>query len=470
MMILITVLVGICIAKDIYIVFFDQDPHMDKVSAAGIYAESMLGIQSLLGDDESIDTKMVNGFVAQMNESTAEKVKMYPGVKMVVRDSAVGISELKVSEEPDDAEPKEQIMTQRHAPWGLIRIGGGTSLANGSFYYPANSGRKVDVYVLDTGVETNHPEFEDRARWGSNFVPESPDEDEHGHGTHCAGIIAGNNFGIAKKANIIGVKVLDKNGFGMTSRLLQGVDFVIREHEKKKDDVYRQLADQYLESTESDDSGIMDIDFSESVSDLRSIKVPKPSLSQLIDMASNESLVPKTVVNLSVGGSRNAALNFAVEYASKLGIHFSTAAGNEHEDACEFSPGSSKASITTGASTFRDTVAFFSNFGKCVNIFAPGVDILSSWIGGKQKIASGTSMATPHTTGAMATYLTYYNYTPHALKQHLMRDAHNVIDSTVEDEYIPPVSGSLHLPSFLSPKKKLPMLSIVNLLRRISKQ
>ncbi|AFN82439.1 subtilisin-like serine protease precursor [Encephalitozoon romaleae SJ-2008] len=449
----------LCRERSDYIVMFDQDPSMDKGSMNALYSMNILKAQSILEPDESIEIKITNGFVARMTKSTAEKMKRHPNVKMVVRDTPVGISGLKIGTSYNNS--GEGILIQRHAPWGLSRIVGSVSFASGSYYYPMNSGEGVDVYVLDTGIEVSHPEFEGRARWGANFVAESLNEDEHGHGTHCAGVIGGKNFGISKKSSIIAVKVLDRYGSGMTSRLLQGLDFVIKEHEKKKDELYNAAANEYLDSTRSSDIDI-EIDDSESFSFLQS-KVP--SVQRLVDTISEKALEPKTIINLSVGGFRNPALNFAIEYASRLGIHFSTAAGNEHEDACDFSPGSSKASITTGASTYKDTVAFFSNFGECVNIFAPGVDILSSWIGGTQKIVSGTSMAAPHTTGVMAAYLTYYDYDPHTLKKRIINDARIVEESSgnSRNDNIPWPFPAL----FNSNRRKLPMLSMENLLKRI---
>ncbi|KAG5858948.1 type 9 proprotein proprotein convertase subtilisin/kexin [Encephalitozoon hellem] len=450
---------ALCRERSDYIVMFDQDPRMDKASMSALYSMNILKAQSILEPDESIEIKITNGFVARMTESTAEKMKRHPNVKMVVRDTPVGISGIKI--DTPVGTWRGGIVMQRHAPWGLAKIVGSASFVRGNYYYPINSGEGVDVYVLDTGVEVGHPEFEGRARWGANFVAGSLDKDEHGHGTHCAGVIGGKNFGISKESSIIAVKVLDKHGSGMTSRLLQGLDFVIKEHERKKDELYSAAANEYLSSSGSSDIDI-EISDPESFSFLRS---RVPSVQRLVDTISEKTLEPKTIVNLSVGGLRNRALNFAIEYASRLGIHFSTAAGNDHDDACDFSPGSSKASITTGASTYRDTVAFFSNFGKCVSIFAPGVDILSSWIGGTQKIISGTSMAAPHTTGVMAAYLTYYDYDPQTLKHRIISDARIVEDKDnngSNDNVLWPFPTL-----FNSNRRKLPMLSMEKLLRRI---
>lgn len=372
----------LCAEKSDYIVMFDRAHGMRGNT---LHVANVVQTQSMLQHDEHVKLAMSSGYMAHMRDSTADAIRGLPGVRVVEKDAPVGISAFRVSD--------EQVATQRNAPWGIVRVAGNT-YPDSRYRYLLNSGQGVDIFVLDTGVETEHPEFEGRARWGLNLVSNSPNRDEHGHGTHCAGIAGGRTFGVTKRSSIVAVKVLDRNGAGMVSGLLGGIDFVIQEHEGKKDALYEQAA-HTLHST------------------------GRHALSRLLKSIPE----PRSVVNMSVGGVKSAALNIAIDYASRLGIHFSTAAGNEHENACSFSPGSSQAGITTGASTHRDTVASFSNFGACVDIFAPGVDILSSWIGGTQKIASGTSMATPHTTGALAAYLTYHAYTPAELKHRILRDA-----------------------------------------------
>lgn len=454
----------LCVGRSNYIVMFGGEPHLNRMSVNAL-SSSIIETQEMMKDGEEIRTMIPNGYMAYMSEATAARIGEHPNVKIVEKDSQIHITEFRVREFPGDKPIMDKILIQKHAPWGLAHVGGSISLSHGIYRYPLNSGKGVDIYILDTGVEIDHPEFSGRARWGANFVPGSPDEDEHGHGTHCAGIAGGKNFGITKKSNIIAVKVLDKHGTGMISRLLQGIAFVIKEHEDKKDDAYDRVAGWHLEAEESSttllEQGVEDFH------GFSSTWTPMAAEVGLLDLITKDAAQPKTVVNMSVGGFKSAALNFAIEYGSKLGIHFSTAAGNEHENACKFSPSSSKEGMTTGASTYRDTVAFFSNFGSCVDIFAPGVDILSSWIGGTQKLASGTSMAAPHTTGVMAAYLTYYEYDPVSLKHQILVDAPNVIRATRSLDDIE-VSTLWRLPSFFSSsRKRLPMLSMERLLGKI---
>lgn len=256
---------------------------------------------------------------------------------------------------------KDQIMkitaTQTNAPWGLQRISSGAALPAGSranaltFSYTFNetAGQGVDVYVIDTGINTEHESFEGRAAFG--FAAQGqPEVDDQGHGTHCAGTIASKDFGVAKAANVIAVKVLGADGSGATSDIVSGIQFAM------------QSAAQ---------SG-------------------KPS-----------------VISMSLGGGVSPALDRAVTAATAAGVHVVVAAGNESADANTSSPARAPAVITVGASTITDTIASFSNFGAGVDIFAPGQQIISTFIGSTtaRQILSGTSMACPHVAGMVATIL-----------------------------------------------------------------
>lgn len=271
---------------------------------------------------------------------------------------------------------KAPIKLQTNAPWGLSRVSSKERpTLLGNYTYPESAGKGVNVYVIDTGINIEHEEFEGRAKWGitTPFMDESIDG--NGHGTHCAGIIAGKTYGIAKQANVFAVKVLRTNGFGTNSDVIKGIEWVIRKH--------------------------------------------------LIGKKSGAI----SVANMSLGGGRSLALEKAVNRAVKAGIHFSVAAGNDNEDACNYSPAAAEGPITVGASTNLDEVAFFSNHGKCVDLFAPGMDILSSWIGSERAkfIASGTSMASPHVAGVMALHLAEKNYSPAELKKLMIQQASNEV-------------------------------------------
>jgi cerevisin len=282
----------------------------------------------------------------------------------------------KADEEEDKQKRSDLLDVQENAPWGLSRV----SHANmpkglGKYTYPKSAGKGVNAYIIDTGINIEHEDFEGRAKWGSTIPLFDEDIDGNGHGTHCAGTIGGKTYGIAKKANLFAVKVLRTSGFGTNSDVIKGVEWVIKAHKK----------------TEKD--GI------------------------------------QSVANMSLGGGRSLTLEKIVNKAVAAGIHFAVAAGNDNEDACNYSPAAASSPITVGASTNKDTMAFFSNHGPCVDIFAPGLDITSTWIGSKtaKNTISGTSMAAPHVAGVLAIYLGEGKYTPKELKvllkEHATKDA-----------------------------------------------
>ncbi|KAF9496181.1 peptidase 1 [Pleurotus eryngii] len=246
-------------------------------------------------------------------------------------------------------------VTQANAPWGLSRLTSSARLTNTnvaaltfSYTYDASAGSGVDVFVVDTGIFTSHSQFGGRARWGATFGPYA-DADGNGHGTHCAGTIGGSQFGVAKSVNLVAVKVLSDAGSGTVADIVSGLNFVL--------------------------------------SSARSSGRP-------------------TIVSMSLGGGASTALDNAVASLTSGGVHVVVAAGNSNTDAGTTSPARAPSAITVGASTITDARASFSNFGSVVDVFAPGQDVISSWIGSTTATnrISGTSMATPHVAG-LAAYL-----------------------------------------------------------------
>lgn len=222
-------------------------------------------------------------------------------------------------------------------------------------------------FAVSTGIYIQHNDFGGRARWGKTIPYGDGDVDGNGHGTHCAGTIGGGAYGVSKNADLVAVKVLSSSGSGTMSDVTAGVLWA--------------------------------------VNDAKEISAK---------LASSDPATRKKhkgfVANMSLGGGKSPTLDAAVNGAVSSGLHFAVAAGNENADACNTSPAGAKLPVTVGASDVGDKRAYFSNKGSCVDIFAPGLNIKSTWNTGKDATAllSGTSMATPHTVGLLAYLLSIY--------------------------------------------------------------
>lgn len=184
------------------------------------------------------------------------------------------------------------------------------------YAYPAQGGEGVDAYVIDTGINIEHQDFEGRAVWGVTIPERERDTDGLGHGTHVAGTIGGKTYGVAKKVTLIAVKVLNSRGSGTTSDVIAGIEWAA---------------------------------------------------------AASQKSGKKSLANMSLGGGQSTALNRAVEAAIAGGMQFAVAAGNSNANACYSSPSSVATAVCVGASNIYDKRAYFSNYGKCVSIFAPGM-------------------------------------------------------------------------------------------------
>lgn len=273
------------------------------------------------------------------------------------------------------------------APWGLQRIssdaGASGSPQSQDFTYSFSDetlGAGVDIYVIDTGVRTTHAVFTGRGTQGFTATGSAVDGD--GHGTHVAGTAGGAKFGVAQGANIIAVKVLGDDGSGSSADTIAGMDWVLTNHQKRK--------------TQPGFVG--------------------------------------SIMSMSWGLQGTAqSVDEVITAASEAGIHVSVAAGNDGVDACGSTPahlgGSNSNVVTVGSVNIDNEVSTFSNIGNCVDIYAPGEQILSSWSTGDNIInfLSGTSMACPHTTGVMATLIAAdpagLGQNPAALKKKLLETA-----------------------------------------------
>ncbi|KAG6121579.1 Subtilisin-like proteinase Spm1 [Claviceps sp. LM454 group G7] len=304
------------------------------------------------------------GYSGHFHESVIEKVRNHPDVEFIEKDSIVRTmlpltSEHSVQE--DKCEPGDM---EKQAPWGLARISHRDSLRFSNYnkyLYATEGGEGVDAYVIDTGTNVDHVDFEGRAKWGKTIPSGDEDADGNGHGTHCSGTIAGKKYGVAKKAHVYAVKVLRSNGSGTMSDVVKGVEFAANRHQEQ-------------------------------------VKAAKDG---------KRKGFKGSVANMSLGGGKTSALDAAVNAAVEAGLHFAVAAGNDNADACKYSPAAAELPVTVGASSLDDSRAYFSNYGKCTDIFAPGLNILSTWIGSKYAVntISGTSMASPHICGLLAYYL-----------------------------------------------------------------
>ncbi|MEU5151680.1 S8 family peptidase [Streptomyces yangpuensis] len=274
----------------------------------------------------------LNGYSVELSQAQAEKLAADPAVQSVVQNRTFTVSAVQPSP----------------PSWGLDRVDQRTLPLNQSYTYPDKAGEGVTAYVIDTGVRITHEDFGGRATHGYDAIDnDTTAQDGHGHGTHVAGTVAGDSYGVAKKAKIVGVRVLDNTGTGTTAQVVAGIDWVTR------------------------------------------------------------NAVKPAVANMSLGGGADTALDTAVRNSIASGITYAVAAGNESQNASTKSPARVAEAITVGATTSSDARASYSNYGPALDIFAPGSAITSAWSTGDYAMntINGTSMATPHVAGAAAVYL-----------------------------------------------------------------
>ncbi|HLT36727.1 MAG TPA: S8 family peptidase, partial [Enhygromyxa sp.] len=287
---------------------------------------------------EFVYRRLTPGFAGQLSHAQLAALREHPNVLRIEPDQIV-----------TTVETQEDLID---GLWGLDRVDQCGPLLAGPYSYNYDyTGAGVNVYVVDSGIDQAHPEFEGRAAIGFDALYKTTKHPKYGrdcdgHGTHVAGTIGAASYGVAKGVNLYGVRVLGCNGSGTWSSVIAGLEWVAEHH------------------------------------------------------------VGPAVVNMSLGGGKSQAVNDAVrELVEQHGVLVVVAAGNNNANACNYSPASEPTALTVGASDRNDQRASFSNHGTCVDMFAPGVGIASTWLSGGERSLNGTSMASPHVAGVAALYL-----------------------------------------------------------------
>lgn len=279
---------------------------------------------------------VLKGYAVKFDEEAAIRVSEDPMVAWVEQNQIARAI---------DEEGEACTEQQRPNHWGLRRVSTNAN-ANVPLRRDSTAGQGVDVYIIDTGIYTEHSDFGGRAQFGFDCTGEGPG-DGNGHGTHCASTAAGTQHGVASNANLYAVKVLSRGGSGTFACVIRGIEWVGQRPGSRK------------------------------------------------------------VGSLSLGGGYSAAVNAAVNGAvTQGGAAMISASGNSNANACNFSPASSEEGVCVNSMATGDGRSTFSNWGTCSHIFAPGTNILGAWIGGTTatRTISGTSMACPHVTGVIAEF------------------------------------------------------------------
>jgi len=283
----------------------------------------------------------LKGYTAILTKDQLLQVRQNPFVAYVEFDQVVKTATVE----------QKSCSEQTQGSWGQTRIAEEHVNLDGSYAASPQAGKGVTAYIVDTGIYVENVDFQGRAKFGYKALPSWSNSDANGHGTHVASTVGGATYGVAKKVHLVAVKVLGDNGQGSDSTVIAGIDYVASAYSTN----------------------------------------PKP-----------------TTANLSLGGGKSLALNEALNGAVDLGVVFIVAAGNENDDACDYSPASASSAITVGSTDIDDNGSgevdirsYFSNYGSCLNVFAPGSLIKAAWIGNvtATHTISGTSMACPHVAG-----------------------------------------------------------------------
>jgi subtilisin family serine protease len=340
------------------------------MSVADLHAH----IKDVLGDLSNakyIYDVILKGYAAELSLTAMRQIQKHPMFKYMEEDQPVHILDSQQSCDNHDS-----------ISWGLPRISEKTFSGRSLYHYPSQLGRGVVAYIVDTGLYVAHTDFSGRAVFGYKAQPEWSNTDGNGHGTHVGSTVGGDEYGVAKGVRLVAVKVLSDSGSGSYAGVIAGCNWALDEYKK---------------------SGL------------------------------------PGVANLSLGGPKFQALNDALNKAVREGLFVVVAAGNSNANSCNDSPSSAEEVITVGstdqtpAQPPKDIRSYFSSYGPCVDVWAPGSDITGAWIGNPDatRTISGTSMASPHVAGVAC--LIYGDNPAHSTREvaNILTDGtatHGVID------------------------------------------
>lgn len=338
-----------------YIIIFKKDTSHSKRSLhhdwlSDVMAKTKSIVKAVSNCDSEVRT-ITNNIKGYLNTSAVQGY--FGSFTPAVIEQIKASEDIEIIEKDSYDKVSDFVYLQSGAPWGLGRLSHKdfeSSSDNSQYVFDSAAGANTTIYILDSGVKASHQDFTGRVRWGANYV-DNLEVDVVGHGTHVAGSAAGYTVGVAKYANIVSVKVIDAKASAAISNIVQGISWIIEDH--------------------------------------------------------NNNPGQKSIINYSAVGSISDARTYAINQAISAGIMLVTAAGNSDVDACTKGPsdlGNQDGVITVGALNYTNTPATFSNYGSCVSVYSPGVDVLSCGndTDSQYKYMSGTSMACPYVSGLVS--------------------------------------------------------------------